>query len=48
MRKIIPFALSIHYRPGIQYDFGHDTFYGQPIDNNEVVKGYIQYQMIIK
>lgn len=38
----------IHDKHGVQYDFGHDTFYGQPIDNNEVRKGYIGYDMIIK
>jgi hypothetical protein len=38
----------IHDKHGVQYDFGHDTFYGKPIDNHEVMRYYIDNNRLIK
>ena len=39
---------TVHDKHSVYYDFGHDTFWGQPTDNNEVMKTYIDMDMIIK
>lgn len=40
---------TVHNKHGVRWDFGHHhTFNDQPIDNREVMKVYIDLDMIIK